>query len=95
MNELSFLLYFYFLFLKLEGGSYVILFLDEYGVSLSLMFIVICETVAVFWFYGVERFSQDIHQMLGFSPGLYWRICWLCCPILMTVGSYFFYYEIC
>ncbi|CAG0905923.1 unnamed protein product [Darwinula stevensoni] len=27
-------------------------------------------------FSGTERFSCDIHQMLGFYPGIYWRVCW-------------------
>ena len=35
-------------------------FLDEYGVALSVLFIVICEMIAVCWFYGVNRFSEDI-----------------------------------
>uniref|UniRef100_A0A914ZPM3 Sodium-dependent serotonin transporter n=1 Tax=Parascaris univalens TaxID=6257 RepID=A0A914ZPM3_PARUN len=55
------------------GGTYVIPFLDEYGVSLSVLFIVMCEMVAVCWFYGIRRFSEDVRQMLGFYPGLYWR----------------------
>uniref|UniRef100_A0A915PEK2 Transporter n=1 Tax=Setaria digitata TaxID=48799 RepID=A0A915PEK2_9BILA len=67
------------------GGKYVIPFLDEYGVSLSVLFIVMCEMIAVCWFYGVRRFSDDIHQMLGFYPGLYWRFCWICCPVFMMV----------
>lgn len=33
------------------GGHYVIPFLDNYGVSLSVLFIVLCEMVAVCWFY--------------------------------------------
>lgn len=40
-------------------------FLDEYGVSLSVLFIVMMEMIAVCWFYGVERFSKNIRLMLG------------------------------
>lgn len=25
---------------------------------------------------GVDRFSDDIEHMMGFKPGLYWRLCW-------------------
>ncbi|KAF9411481.1 hypothetical protein HW555_009722 [Spodoptera exigua] len=25
---------------------------------------------------GLKRFSDDVEEMLGFRPGLYWRICW-------------------
>lgn len=28
------------------------------------------------FFVGVERFSDDIKSMLGFRPGIFWRICW-------------------
>lgn len=63
----------------------MISFLDEYGVSLSVLFIVMCEMIAVCWFYGVKRFSNDIWKMLGFVPGLYWRICWTLCPFFIGV----------
>ncbi|VBB35028.1 unnamed protein product, partial [Acanthocheilonema viteae] len=67
------------------GGKYVIPFLDEYGVSLSILFIVMCEMVGVCWFYGIRQFSEDIQQMLGFYPGLYWRLCWTFSPVIMTM----------
>ncbi|EYC03023.1 hypothetical protein Y032_0096g2905 [Ancylostoma ceylanicum] len=70
------------------GGQYVIPFLDEYGVSLSVLFIVTCEMVAVCWFYGIDRFSNDIKAMLGFYPGLYWRVCWMMCPIFISVRNF-------
>ncbi|VDK29152.1 unnamed protein product, partial [Gongylonema pulchrum] len=72
------------------GGKYVIPFLDEYGVSLSVLFIVMCEMVAVCWFYGVRRFCQDIQRMLGFFPSLYWRFCWTCCPVFIGVSIQYF-----
>lgn len=25
---------------------------------------------------GTERFCEDIRDMIGFRPGLYWRVCW-------------------
>ena len=25
---------------------------------------------------GVDRFADDIASMIGFRPGVYWRICW-------------------
>lgn len=28
---------------------------------------------------------QDIHTMLGFYPGLYWRVCWTCCPVFIGI----------
>lgn len=26
---------------------------------------------------GIQRFCRDVHMMLGFKPGLYFRACWL------------------
>ncbi|KAI1702841.1 sodium:neurotransmitter symporter family domain-containing protein [Ditylenchus destructor] len=69
------------------GGTYVIPFLDEYGVSLSVLFIVVCEMIAVCCFYGMRRFSEDIRLMLCFYPGLYWRVCWICCPFFIRFIS--------
>ncbi|CAD5208801.1 unnamed protein product [Bursaphelenchus xylophilus] len=67
------------------GGTYVIPFLDTYGVSLSVLFIVMCEMIAVCWFYGIQQFSEDIKHMLGFYPGLYWRVCWTCAPCFIAL----------
>jgi len=41
---------------------------------------------------GVDRFSEDIQQMMGFKPGLYWRLCWkFVSPafLLVSIDSYF------
>jgi len=51
-------------------------FLNVYGPGLAILFVVFVEAAGVFWFYGVDRFSSDVEQMLGSKPGLFWRICW-------------------
>ncbi|XP_014669153.1 PREDICTED: sodium-dependent serotonin transporter-like [Priapulus caudatus] len=66
------------------GGNYMIQFYDAFGIPLSILFIVFLESVAVCWFYGVDRFSSDIETMVGFRPGIYWRLCWtLFSPVFM------------
>ncbi|XP_013392308.1 sodium-dependent serotonin transporter isoform X3 [Lingula anatina] len=60
-----------------EGGYNVFVLLDSHGVPISILFIVFIEAIAVNWFYGVNRFSGDIETMLGFQPGIYWKICWV------------------
>uniref|UniRef100_H2TS03 Transporter n=1 Tax=Takifugu rubripes TaxID=31033 RepID=H2TS03_TAKRU len=63
-------------FLPLQGGIYVLTLLDKYAAGTSILFGVLIEAIGVSWFYGVDRFSEDIERMMGFKPGLYWRLCW-------------------
>uniref|UniRef100_A0A8V1A2R9 Transporter n=1 Tax=Gallus gallus TaxID=9031 RepID=A0A8V1A2R9_CHICK len=59
-----------------SGGIYVLTLLDTFAAGTSILFAVLMEAIGVSWFYGVDRFSEDIQQMMGFKPGLYWRLCW-------------------
>ncbi|ESO08385.1 hypothetical protein HELRODRAFT_74696, partial [Helobdella robusta] len=59
-----------------QGGAYVVTLLDKYAAGFSILFAVFFETLAVSYFYGVERFADDINSMLGYKPGVYWKICW-------------------
>ena len=69
-----------------NGGNYLVEFLDHYGVSFSILFIVLVETIAVCWCYGVKRFSSDVETMLGFRPGLFWRVAWtVICPVFIML----------
>lgn len=49
---------------------------DTYSAGISLLCSALFEAVAVSWFYGLDRFSQDVECMIGSRPGIYWRICW-------------------
>ncbi|XP_060596173.1 sodium-dependent dopamine transporter-like [Ruditapes philippinarum] len=59
-----------------QGGAYVVTLMDKYAAGYSILFAVFFETLAVSWAYGVERFSDDIESMVGFRPGIYWRVTW-------------------
>ena len=59
-----------------KGGMYLVDLLDIYGPSIAILFVVLVETVGVCWFYGTDRFSNDVETMLGFRPGPFWRITW-------------------
>lgn len=63
-------------FSTLQGGVVLVNFLNVYGPGLAILFVVFVEAAGVFWFYGVDRFSADVEQMLGAKPGIFWRICW-------------------
>ncbi|GFT53414.1 sodium-dependent serotonin transporter [Nephila pilipes] len=58
------------------GGYYIVHLLDSYGTAMSVLFIVFVEAAAVCWIYGAERFSDQVKEMLGFRPGIFWRVCW-------------------
>ncbi|XP_004597979.2 sodium-dependent dopamine transporter isoform X1 [Ochotona princeps] len=64
------------LFCVTNGGIYVLTLLDHFVAGTSILFGVLVEAIGVAWFYGVGQFSDDIKQMTGQRPSLYWRLCW-------------------
>nr|XP_053626494.1 sodium-dependent dopamine transporter-like [Cherax quadricarinatus] len=58
-----------------QGGFFVFSVLDRYAAGYSILFAVFCEAIAVSWIYGIERLQEDIREMIGFAPGIYWRTC--------------------
>ncbi|KAL4234396.1 Sodium-dependent noradrenaline transporter [Mactra antiquata] len=58
------------------GGMYVFKILDTFAAGTSIVFTVLCQVVAVSWFYGIDQLCDDIHKMFNHMPGLYWRVCW-------------------
>ncbi|XP_036124933.1 sodium-dependent serotonin transporter [Molossus molossus] len=59
------------------GGAYVVKLLEEYATGPAVLTVVLLEAVAVYWFYGIAQFCSDVKEMLGFSPGWFWRVCWV------------------
>uniref|UniRef100_A0A8B9KY86 Transporter n=1 Tax=Astyanax mexicanus TaxID=7994 RepID=A0A8B9KY86_ASTMX len=80
------------LFCVTNGGIYVFTLLDHFAAGTSILFGVLIEAIGIAWFYGVDRFSDDIQEMIGHRPGLYWRLCWkfvspcflLVCPLIIN-----------
>nr|XP_045362864.1 sodium-dependent dopamine transporter [Camelus bactrianus] len=64
------------LFCVTNGGIYVFTLLDHFAAGTSILFGVLVEVIGVAWFYGVWQFGEDIRQMTGQRPSLYWRLCW-------------------
>lgn len=61
----------------------------NFCIGLAILFVVFVESAGVFWFYGVDRFSDDIEQMLGYRPSRYWRVCWrYVSPTFLFVRNY-------
>lgn len=54
---------------------------------MSVLFIVLIESVAVCWLYGANKFSNQIKEMLGELPGWFWRWCWtFISPVFLFVS---------
>ncbi|KAM7420413.1 hypothetical protein PAMA_014908 [Pampus argenteus] len=74
------------------GGMYVFTLLDHFAAGTSILFGVLIEAIGIAWFYGVDRFSDDIEEMIGQRPGRYWRLCWKfvspCFLLFMVVVSF-------
>ncbi|XP_070204647.1 sodium-dependent dopamine transporter-like [Littorina saxatilis] len=69
-----------------EGGIYVFTILDTFAAGTSILFTVLCQVIAVSWFYGIDQFCKDVEKMTGSQPSMYWRICWkFICPILLLI----------
>ncbi|MGH0177206.1 UNVERIFIED_CONTAM: hypothetical protein FKN15_010023 [Acipenser sinensis] len=78
-----------------NGGIYVFTLLDHFAAGTSILFGVLIEAIGIAWFYGVGRFSDDIEEMIGHRPGLYWRMCWkyvsplfLLCMVVISFGTF-------
>lgn len=59
-----------------QGGFYYFQLLDRYAAGYSILIAVFFEAIAVSWIYGTNRFCEDIRDMIGITPGIYWRVCW-------------------
>ncbi|XP_043921076.1 sodium-dependent dopamine transporter [Protopterus annectens] len=80
------------LFCVTNAGIYIFTLLDHFAAGTSILFGVLIEAIGIAWFYGVGKFSDDIEQMIGQRPGLYWRLCWKfvspCFLLCMVVISF-------
>ncbi|KAM4742773.1 solute carrier family 6 member 4a isoform 1-T2 [Anableps anableps] len=66
------------------GGAFVVKLFEEYATGPAVITVVLLEVIAVSWFYGTNRFCNDVQVMLGFYPGGFWRVCWVAiCPCFL------------
>ena len=67
------------------AGEYFLTLFDTYG-AMGLTLIALTEIMAVMYIYGHKQFTDDIEEMTGVRPGLYWQICWrFISPALLAI----------
>jgi len=70
----------------LQGGIYFFQLIDHYAASRSIMFLAFFEVIAISWLYGVRRLCNNVKEMTGRLPSIYFRFCWfLAAPFLIMV----------
>ncbi|XP_059181411.1 sodium- and chloride-dependent betaine transporter-like [Centropristis striata] len=61
-----------------EGGIYLFTLIDNYGpCEVTILFIAGFEVVVIAWVYGVDRFCDNIEDMIGYRPFPVMKYCWL------------------
>ncbi|XP_075945725.1 sodium-dependent neutral amino acid transporter B(0)AT2 [Anarhichas minor] len=69
-----------------RSGNYFVTMFDDYSATLPLLIVVVLENVAVAWVYGIDKFFEDLKDMLGFTPYRFYYYMWkYITPILLLV----------
>lgn len=71
-----------------EGGMYVFQIFDYYTGSRIILLVALFECIAIAWVYGIDRFYDDIADMLGFRLNRFFWICWLVLTPLFNISVF-------
>ncbi|KAJ2941338.1 hypothetical protein O0L34_g3538 [Tuta absoluta] len=58
------------------AGEYWLKMFDSFAGTIGLVVVALLEMVAVMYIYGHEKFTNDIYEMTGYRPGVYWQVTW-------------------
>lgn len=68
------------------AGEYWLKMFDSFAGTIGLVVVALMEMIAVIYIYGHEKFTQDIYDMTGYRPGLYWQYTWrFLAPLIMII----------
>ncbi|XP_043921460.1 sodium- and chloride-dependent transporter XTRP3 [Protopterus annectens] len=73
------------------SGNYWFDIFNDYSTTLSLLLIVLVETLSICYVYKIKRFSSDIELMLGHKLSWYWKIMWSVISPLLIISLFIFY----
>lgn len=79
------------LIFTMEAGNYWFDIFNDYAATLSLLLIVLVETIAVCYIYGLRRFEKDLHTMIGRKLNWYWKVMWAFASPLLIISLFIFY----
>jgi len=57
-------------------GYYIFQIFDDFSVTIPLIIITLCQSLAIGWIYGADKFADDIEFMTGKRPWTFWLFCW-------------------
>ncbi|XP_052581723.1 sodium- and chloride-dependent transporter XTRP3A isoform X2 [Peromyscus californicus insignis] len=75
----------------MEAGNYWFDIFNDYAATLSLLLIVLVETIAVCYIYGLKRFESDLQAMTGRTLNWYWKAMWAFVSPLLIISLFAFY----
>ncbi|KAL0861311.1 hypothetical protein ABMA27_008869 [Loxostege sticticalis] len=58
------------------AGEYWLKMFDSFAGTIGLVVVALMEMISVIYIYGHERFTNDIYEMTGCRPGIYWQVTW-------------------
>lgn len=60
-----------------RNGIYVFQLFDYYAASgICLLFLCFCECACVCWIYGGDKFMDNVREMIGYRPSIWFKLCW-------------------